>query len=497
MSAPRVSIVMPVRDREALTERCLAVIAADPPSAAWELIVVDDGSTDETPALLNRLEPPMRALRRPASGGFAVACNEGAAAARASEWLLFLNNDTHPQPGWLDAMLALAGEHPRTAVVGSRLLYPDGTVQHAGVVFGQDGYPRHLYAGLPGDHAAVGHERRLQAVTAACALVRREAFEAAGGFDSRYRNGLEDVDLCLRLGEAGWEVRYCPDSVITHMESVTRGRHSADRREGERLYRERWREGVRRDDLQIYAEDGLLCVRYSEAHPIELLVSPELATCAHAGGDAALAHLVQAFSRRATELLSDGVRLSARVAELELGERRNGAAPARSGAPEPEATDDAGATTEPRAADEVLRALDRLQVELAALQATIGEPQDGVTYRSLIVALRDAVEEQVPEGSTVLVVSRGDDDLVDLGARNALHFPQDASGDYAGHHPSGSDEAIAELERMRESGAEFLVIPSASSWWLDHYAELASHLAGYRTILDGPHCRIFALQGGG
>ncbi len=485
MSAPQVSIVVPVRDREALTERCLTAIAADPPNVAWELIVVDDGSTDGTPALLESLEEPMRALRRPASGGFAAACNEGAAAARASDWLLFLNNDTLPEAGWLDAMLALASERPRTAVVGSKLLYPDGTVQHAGVVFGQDGYPRHLYAGLPGDHPAVGRERRLQAVTAACALVRRDAFDAAGGFDTGYRNGLEDVDLCLRLGEAGWDVRYCPTGVLTHMESVTRGRRSPDRSEGERLYRERWRDKVRRDDLDVYVEDGLLGVRYSETHPIELRVSPELAICAHAGGDEGLARLAQAFSRRATELLGDAIRLSARVAELELGARRNHTPPARSDVPEP------------KAADDVLRRLDRLQVELADLQATIGEAEDGVSYRSLIVALREAVEERVPEGATVLVISKGDDDLVELGGRNALHFPQDSTGDYAGHHPSGSEEAIAGLERMRESGAQFLVIPAASSWWLDHYAEFASHLAGYRTVLDGPHCRIVSLRAGG
>jgi GT2 family glycosyltransferase len=482
MTAPRVSIVMPVRDREALTKRCLAAIAADPPNVSWELIVVDDGSGDGTPRLLASLEEPMRALRRPASAGFATACNEGAATARASDWLLFLNNDTLPHPGWLDALLELGDESGRTAAVGSKLLYPDGSVQHAGVVFGQDGYPRHLYTGLPGDHPAVGHARRLQAVTAACALVRRDAFDAAGGFDTGYRNGLEDVDLFLRLGEAGWEVRYCPASVLTHMESVTRGRQSEDRREGERLYRERWRDRVRRDDLEAYVEDGLLSVRYSETHPIELRVSPELAICVHDGGDEALGRLVRAFSRRATELLGDAVRLSARVAELELGARRDGTPPARVAGPEVES------------ADALLRELDRLQVELAGLQETAGEAQDGVSYRSLIVALREAVEDHVPEGSTVLVISKGDDDLVDLGDRSALHFPQAVGGDYAGHHPADSDEAIAGLERMRESGADFLVVPQASSWWLDHYAGFAAHLARYGTVLDGPHCRIVALR---
>src|SRR5439155_17167350 len=103
------------------------------------------------------------------NGGFAAACNDGVAAAEGDE-LVFLNNDTIPTKGWLDAMLAYAKDRPRVAVVGSKLLFPNDTVQHAGVIICQDGNPRHLYTGFPADHPAVNRSRRLQAVTAACML---------------------------------------------------------------------------------------------------------------------------------------------------------------------------------------------------------------------------------------------------------------------------------------------------------------------------------------
>ena len=173
----------------------------------------------------------------------------------ATAWC-FLNNDTIAQPGWLDA---LAGYADRTGapVVGSKLLFPDGTVQHAGVVFGFQGDPLHLYAGCPADHPAVNKSRRFQSVTAACMLVRRDAFEQAGGFDTGFHNDLEDVDLCLRLGELGHEVHYCHESVLYHLESASRGQ-SARPSPSARVYRERWGRRVRHDELLYYLEDGLL-----------------------------------------------------------------------------------------------------------------------------------------------------------------------------------------------------------------------------------------------
>src|SRR5437868_2539199 len=217
--SPRCSVVIPAYNQAALTRQCLDALLADPPRVAHELIVVDDASTDATPGLLAGYGGRVRTVTHAANTGFARSCNDGAGLARG-EYLVFLNNDTAPRPGWLDALAAAADEAPRAGVVGCKLLYPDGTVQHAGLVFRPDGTPRHLYAGFPADHPAVNAPRRFQAVTGACLLVRRALFEELGGFDTGFVNGYEDVDLCLRAGERGHEVLYRPEAVVVHYESV-------------------------------------------------------------------------------------------------------------------------------------------------------------------------------------------------------------------------------------------------------------------------------------
>ena len=169
-------------------------------------------------------------------------------------FLIFLNNDTLPQQGWLENLLRYAREHPRAAVVGAKLLYPDDTVQHAGVVICQDHYPRHIYTGFPADHPAVSKSRPFQIVTAACALVRRDIFASFNGFDTLYVNGYEDVDFCLRMGAAGHEIHYCHNAVLYHLESVTRGLQASE--QNLNLYRERWLERVVSDEFRYYLEDG-------------------------------------------------------------------------------------------------------------------------------------------------------------------------------------------------------------------------------------------------
>jgi hypothetical protein len=115
-------------------------------------------------------------------------------------------------------------------------------------------------------------------------------------------------------------------------------------------------------------------------------------------------------------------------------------------------------------------------------------------YDSLIDRLRETANEMIPRGATVLVVSRGDDELLRIGPRRALHFPQDEFGRYAGYHPSDSDSAIAALEDMRARGAEYLLLPSTSFWWLDYYEGLREHLDGnYPAIVSNDACMVFEL----
>ena len=215
------SIIIPVFNKAALTRQCLDTLLSLPETEHAEIIVVDDGSTDDTPEVLAQYGQRIRAVRHETNSGFATACNDGAAAA-AGEYLVFLNNDTIPKAGWLEALLNYAKTHPKAGVVGSKLLFPDDTIQHAGIVICQDRVPRHIYTGFPADHPAVNKSRPYQAVTGACLLIQRKLFQEVGGFDISFVNSCEDIDLCLRLAERGYEAHYCKDSVLYHLESVSR-----------------------------------------------------------------------------------------------------------------------------------------------------------------------------------------------------------------------------------------------------------------------------------
>jgi GT2 family glycosyltransferase len=481
-----VSIVVPVHGRAALTKRCLDTLLASWPRRC-ELIVVDDASPDETSALLASYGDRVRRLALAHNSGYAAACNAGAAIARHDS-LLFLNNDTEPRPGWLDALREHAAGNPAAAIVGAKLLYSTGTVQHAGVAIGQDGYPHNLYAGLSADHPAVNRSRRLQAVTGACMLVRREAFESVGGFDTGYLNSLEDVDLCLRIAERGAEVHYCHRAVLTHLESASRGRDERFQRSVAR-YRERWRERVLRDDLAIYAEDGLLRLEYGEAYPLRLSVSPLLASLSGDERQPEIEALLETYAGQVADLMGEVVRLTA------FAGSPSDRLPAREtpGEPGGGALDHRGFLTEVNRLEEQVRELQR------RLQDATHATPDPLTsrtlgYRRLVERVRSAVAETVPRGSSVLVVSRGDRELLKLGEARAAHFPQSSDGDYLGHHPRDSREAIDRLEQLRGRGADYLVVPSTSSWWLDHYSGFARHLRDRYPVSELDVCSIFRLR---
>ena len=121
----------------------------------------------------------------------------------------------------------------------------------------------------------------------------------------------------------------------------------------------------------------------------------------------------------------------------------------------------------------------------------------GEAYRNMATRLRALVDAHVPAAATVLVVSKGDDALLDLGSRRGWHLPQSESGAYAGHYPEDSSEAIAQLESLRARGGEFVVFPRTSQWWLEHYEGLRRHLEGrYARVADESETgTIYALRG--
>ncbi len=243
-SEPLVSVVVPFRDEPALLATCCTSMRADPGYDRVEFVLVDNGSElPETAALLDRLalEPGVRVLESPGPFNWA-ALNNLAAREASGEVLLFANNDIEARSArWLHAMLGHA-LRPEIGAVGARLVYPDGAIQHAGVVVGLGGIAGHVLRGLPGDHPGYNsmaiQTRDCSVVTGACMMTRRDVFDSVGGFDEHLPVAFNDVDYCLSLRERGFLVVYTPLAELVHHESRSRG-HTDDLAESRRIL-ERW-----------------------------------------------------------------------------------------------------------------------------------------------------------------------------------------------------------------------------------------------------------------
>ena len=226
---PSVTAVIPFRDTAALVRACVDTVLATAGDNDLDLVLVDNGSEEhETMTLLERLAPldQVTVLHDPQPFNWAAINNAAVASARG-EVLLFLNNDIEARTsGWLDALVAQA-TRPSVGVVGARLLYPAGRVQHAGVVVGLGGAAGHVLAGLggerPGYLGMAVLTRDVTSVTGACFGTRREVFDRLGGFDEALGLDLNDIDYCLRARELGLQVVYEPLAELVHHESPSRG----------------------------------------------------------------------------------------------------------------------------------------------------------------------------------------------------------------------------------------------------------------------------------
>src|SRR5215217_117149 len=335
------SIVIPVHNKATITRQCLDALLAEPEDGiARQLVVVDDGSTDLTASLLATYRDRVLVIRHETARGFAVACNAGVAAA-TGEFVVLLNNDTIPTSGWLSALVNYALRHPAAAVVGAKLLFPNDTVQHAGVAIGLDSRPHHIYAGFAADHPATSVSRRFQVVTAACALFRRGPWQDFGGLDLAYQNGWEDVDYCLRAGEAGHEIHYCAESVVYHLESATRNLVSDAERANQELFATRWRDKITPDDYRYYWQDGLLSAQYGARYPIRLSVSPLLAGVTVGENERLADRLLYDRARQVMILLRNNIVLNVRVQEAEAraAEAERQLAELQNETPQPETRD--------------------------------------------------------------------------------------------------------------------------------------------------------------
>ncbi|MBL8296845.1 MAG: glycosyltransferase [Rhodanobacteraceae bacterium] len=219
---PLVSIVIPVYNKIAYTLACLNSLAAQAGTASFEVIVVDDCSSDDTPERLADVDN-LRVIRNTQNLGFVGSCNAGAAAARG-DYVLFLNNDTVVTPGWLEALLRCFVEEADAGLVGAKLVYPDGRLQEAGGIVFQDGSGWNY--GRFEDPADPRYNFRREAdyCSGAAIMLRRTLFESLGGFDQRYAPAYyEDTDLAFAVRNAGLKVYYEPRSTVIHFEGVTAG----------------------------------------------------------------------------------------------------------------------------------------------------------------------------------------------------------------------------------------------------------------------------------
>jgi GT2 family glycosyltransferase/glycosyltransferase involved in cell wall biosynthesis len=226
VEAPRASIVVPVYNHFHHTRTCLQALAACTDAAPFEVIVVDDGSSDETQERLQSLEG-LRYVRNPRNLGFIGACNAGAAQARG-EFLIFLNNDTAAQPGWIDALLRTFDEHERVGLAGAKLVYPDGRLQEAGgIVFSDASGWNYGRFDDPAD-PRYNYVREVDYCSGAAIAIRKPLFDGFGGFDSHYAPAYyEDTDLAMKVRAAGLRVLYQPASTVVHFEGVTSGTDTA------------------------------------------------------------------------------------------------------------------------------------------------------------------------------------------------------------------------------------------------------------------------------
>lgn len=234
------SFIIPLYNCLPFTQDCLRTLQATLPARLdHEIIFVDDGSTDGTRAWLTSLPKPCRAILNEHNLGFAGACNRGAETA-TGELFFFLNNDLVLQPGWFEPMRDAFQRYPDAALVGNvQLNAATRAVDHTGLYFNHKGKPAHdiarpLLARLTG-------YRQVPAVTGACCAIRRELWHALGGFDAEFRNGSEDVDLCLRALAAGRRNYVALHSIVRHHISQSAGRNSHNEANSRRLIW-RWRQ---------------------------------------------------------------------------------------------------------------------------------------------------------------------------------------------------------------------------------------------------------------
>lgn len=226
---PLVSVIIPNKDHADCLARCLDALFKSSYKNI-EVIIAENGSTEETTKKLYASlaqNPQVRIVNYDRGFNYSAINNLGVRNSKG-EYLLFLNNDVYAEisPDWLSEMLGVC-ERKDVGAVGAKLCYTDDTIQHAGCVIGIGGIAANMFTGMPRSRSGYMHKasilQDLSAVTAACMLMKRKAFEEAGGFTETLAVAFNDIDLCLKAGRRGWRIVYDPYAELYHDESKSRG----------------------------------------------------------------------------------------------------------------------------------------------------------------------------------------------------------------------------------------------------------------------------------
>ncbi|MCF6226502.1 MAG: glycosyltransferase, partial [Xanthomonadales bacterium] len=267
---PVVSIIIPLYNQYAFTQTCLLSLQQAANRILFEIILVDDCSTDQT-ALLLQACSGVTTLRNSENFGFIGSCNSGAEQARG-KYLLFLNNDTKVTNHWLDRLVATFTEFPKAGIVGSRLIYPDGSLQEAGGIIFSDASGWNYGRNGNADDPRYQFAREVDYVSGAALMIPASLFTEFGGFDNHYAPAYyEDTDLAFTCRKAGYQVLVQPRSTVIHFEGISSG---TDLNQGMKKYQlvnhkkfqQRWADQLRLQPAPITDPDDISTVRAAAEH---------------------------------------------------------------------------------------------------------------------------------------------------------------------------------------------------------------------------------------